>query len=178
MTLQIQRLGKTWLLPALILSMVGACAVPTPYQAAEKGYGYSDQRIEDNRYQLSFAGNSSTPRETVESYLLYRAAEVTIENGFDYFTIVQRDTERSTRYYYQSYYDDFGYYSSRRRRGYGRYVGPSYSSGTSYPISEYSSTADVLMFEGDKPADDVNAYDALDVLQRLKNVVLAPSPQE
>ena len=61
--------------------LIAACATSTPYGPAEngKGYGFSDQRIESNRYRITFRGNSVTSRETVENALLYRAAELTVE---------------------------------------------------------------------------------------------------
>ena len=73
---------------ALLVLLLAGCAVPTPYQPATKGYGYSEQQLESNRYRVTFSGNSVTPRDTVQNYLLYRAAEVTRESGHDYFTVV------------------------------------------------------------------------------------------
>ncbi len=55
--------------------------------------------IEANRYMVSFAGNTHTARDTVERYLLYRAAELTVQHGFDYFILADRDTDRRTRTY-------------------------------------------------------------------------------
>jgi hypothetical protein len=76
------------------LAALGACATATPYQAAHDGArGYTNQQIENDRWQVSFAGNSLTDRQTVETYLLYRAAELTDQNGFDHFRVVQRETE-------------------------------------------------------------------------------------
>lgn len=161
-------IARIWLIAVSTLFLLAACAKPTPYQPADGGYGYTDQEIEDRRYRVSFDGNASTPREQVENYLLYRAAELTVQNGFDHFIIVDRDLERSTRYYSHAYVDDFGFADYRSRRYDRRYIGPRYVSGSSYPIDEYSGTADILMAEGEKPADDPNAYDALNVLQRLQ----------
>src|SRR5918995_6473317 len=80
--------------PALVLGLlIAACAGgPTPYQQAQDGYGYSEQRIEENRYRVSFAGNSATTRQTVEDYLLYRAAELTVQTGHDWFEVADRST--------------------------------------------------------------------------------------
>lgn len=170
-----------WLLATPLLLILAACAVETPYMPSEGRYGYSEQPIEENRFRVTFTGNPSTPRETVQNYLLYRAAELTVQEGFDYFTIVDRDVERSTRYYSHAYVDDFGFgYHRHRHRGrYGhrRIFGPRYVSGSSYPINEYSGTADIVMSEGEKPADEPNAYDALDVLQRLQPAVQKPKPK-
>lgn len=164
--------GRPWLLAAPLLFLVSACAMETPYQPGEGRYGYKEQQIEENRYRVIFAGNPSTPRETVQNYLLYRAAELTVQNGFDYFTVVDRDTERSTRYYSQNYANDFGYSDRfRGRRSLRRFYRPSYYSSNAYPVSEYSSIADIVMAEGDKPEDEASAYDALDVLQQLQPLI-------
>lgn len=80
--------------------ILSACATTTPYQEATKPGsfdGYSQTVIENDRARVSFAGNSLTERETVENYLLYRAAELTSERGFDHFTLIESDTEKKTR---------------------------------------------------------------------------------
>ena len=57
---------------------------PTPYQpGAGRDLGYTESRIENDRYRIAFKGNSLTDRETVENYMLYRAAELTLQNGYD-----------------------------------------------------------------------------------------------
>jgi hypothetical protein len=163
-----------WLVAMSLAVLLGACSVPTPYQPSDGGYGYREQQIEDNRYRISFSGNPSTPRETVQNFLLYRAAELTVQNGFDYFTIADSDLERSTRYYSQGYVNDFGIYNYPGRRSLRRSYRPGFYSSNAYPINEYSSVADVIMAEGEKPGDDANAYDALDVLQQLQPLVRPP----
>jgi hypothetical protein len=62
---------------------LAACEMaPTPYQpATASAPGYSEMRIENDRYRVSFSGNSSTPRDVVETYMLYRAAELTLQSG-------------------------------------------------------------------------------------------------
>lgn len=80
-------------------SMLAACATATPYQQASKsGNGYENQQIENNRWAISFSGNSLTDRQTVETYLLYRAAELTKTNGYDHFQIVTRETDAETSF--------------------------------------------------------------------------------
>ena len=86
-----------------IAAMAGALAAcgsygPTPYQPGGGGArGFSETRIENDRWRISFKGNSLTNKETVENYMLYRAAELTLQNGFDTFTIVNRDTDKNSR---------------------------------------------------------------------------------
>src|SRR5437899_186277 len=119
---------------ALLLSSgLAACETATPYQPNVPGQaahgGYSEIRIEPNRWRVTFTGNSMTSRETVEGYLLYRAAELTLQSGADWFETVDRDTQRKTRTYvdpdplYHPWYGGgFGYWRPSwryRTRGYG-----------------------------------------------------------
>ena len=85
--------AMAWQLVVTLGVLLAACAgKPTPYQAAQGGFGYSEQQIEENRYRVSFAGNSATSRPTIEDYLLYRAAELTVQTGHDWFQVVDRNT--------------------------------------------------------------------------------------
>jgi hypothetical protein len=155
----------------VVLGVLAGCGQPTPYQPATSGYGYSEQQIEDNRYRVSFAGNDLTPAATVQNYLLYRAAELTLAKGYDYFTMVDRDVERSTVY---SGSADTGWRSGYMRRWDDDFIGGfGMSTYTARPIDRYTAYADIVMFEGAKPAGDVNAYDARDVLRQLDPTIQA-----
>ena len=164
--------------PILALVMAGAlagCAAhPTPYQAAATGggYGYGEQQVEANRFRVTFTGNSDTPRQWVENGLLYRAAEITKMNGFDYFIEVTRETEPVTRY--RTTYDDFdsGFGFHHRHFGFG--YGTSY--GDTYAITRYTAYADVVMMKGKKDPNDVKAYGADDVLQKLSPALYRGGP--
>lgn len=161
------------LLPIVVLGLLlAACAAPTRYQPADGGFGYSDQQIEDQRYRVAFAGNSVTPREVVQNYLLYRAAELTTEKGYDYFTVVREDLERSTTYRGSGFTNAPVFVDRHRATAWG--IGT--TSYTAYPIDSYAAFADIILHEGEKPEDDPNAYDAQDVLEQLgSTVVHAPA---
>jgi len=153
------------LLPVAVL--VAACATATPYKRMEDGTGYGDQKLEDNRYRVWFAGNSRTPRETVEDYVLYRAAEITLENGYDYFVLSDRQTDADT------------YTSSGISLGIGgiRFGGRSAISlgtGIGIPLgrdAEYYGQAEVTLMKGKKPPQDLAAYDARQVKNQLQRSV-------
>lgn len=79
---------------------LAACSSTTPYQEASKpgGFdGFSQTMIENDRARVSFGGNSLTERDTVENYLIYRAAELAVERGFESFTLTERNVEEKTR---------------------------------------------------------------------------------
>ena len=64
-----------------------ARAETTPYQpsSASRPYGYAETQLDVNRVRVSVAGNGETSRETVETYLLYRAAELTLDRDYARF---------------------------------------------------------------------------------------------
>lgn len=150
---------------------LSACALPTLYQPATDGYGFSQQQIEGNRFRVSFSGNSLTARETVENYLLYRAAELTLAQGGDYFVVVNRETEARSQY--DTGFDSYGGYG-----GYGPW-GHRHSfigAGSGRAITEYRAYADIVVYRGAKSPTEPNAYDARDVTARLAPTVVRPSP--
>ncbi len=106
------RFLKPVLLATAAALALSACATATPYGPAgpQSRYGYSEQRVDADRYRVSFAGNSVTSREQVEMSLLLRAAELTLESGHDWFATVNRATDRDVRltgtpdpFYYDRY---------------------------------------------------------------------------
>lgn len=163
-----------WLAVLTALLGLGACGTPTPYQPLTDGQGYAEQPIESDRYRVLFAGNSLTPRQTVDNYLLYRAAEITLAKGFDHFIVVEKDTERSTVYHATG--TALGGY-----RGYGRHYDDFtglgvFGSATSVPHSSYAAFANIVMRKGPKNPKEANAYDAREVLSRLEPRIMREPP--
>ena len=181
---------KTLAITAVAGLTLAACATATPYQPAgfngERG-GYAEQRLENDRYRVSFSGNSLTSREQVEMSLLLRSAELTAESGYDWFATVNRATDRDTRFVgspnpFYSRYNSF----------YGPYWGPSwryYRGGFWRPfdpwgpndfdvrqVDRYEASAEIVMGRGPKPAGDPNAFDAREVIQNLGPRVTRPMP--
>ncbi len=179
---------KKFFVPGLVaLALLGACATATPYQpATPNARGYSNQQIESNRWMVSFAGNSLTDRQTVETYLLYRAAELTSQNGYDYFRVVRRATDADknlvpvgTGYspYYGYFAPQYRFYSRHGRiyavpnpwAGFGDPFGPSQYR----EIQRYEASAEILMGRGPKP-DDPAYFDAQEVRQNLSTQIVLP----
>ncbi|WOR15763.1 hypothetical protein RYZ27_03685 [Hyphomonas sp. FCG-A18] len=178
------------------LVLLGACATVTPYQAAtDQKFGYTNQQVEDDRWQVSFAGNSLTDRQTVETYLLYRAAELTRQQGYDHFRVVQRDTEANRRVvpvgfgpdpYFSHFACDYrfygrygrlsrfhhpAFYGYRSRHG---FYDPFWGHPYDYrEIIRYEASSEILMGKGPKP-DDPAYFDAQDVLNNLGERIQRP----
>lgn len=160
------------LVVAMVIGAVACTTSPTPFQAADDGFGYSSQQIEDDRYRVSFAGNSATPRETVENYLLFRAAEITVESGHDHFTVVNEDIEA---------FGSGGSVSPRVGVGVGSGVSGNVGIGIGLstllgggPSPRYTAYADIVVAKGEKPAGDPNSYDARDLIERLQPSLVLP----
>ena len=61
--------------------LVAACASLSPYgpQIGGSGQGYSEQRIENDRWRVTYRGVGDPG--PVSDYALLRAAELTLQNG-------------------------------------------------------------------------------------------------
>ena len=70
-----------------------SCA--TTYNPKGIGGGFSEEKLENGNYEVSFQGNMHTSVQSVKKNLLRRCSEITIENGFDFFEIIEdkSDTE-------------------------------------------------------------------------------------
>ena len=170
-------------------ALLAGCATPTPYQplGAPTGIrgGFSEQQIESNRFRVMFAGNELTSRERVENYLLFRAAELTVQRGFDGFTLMDRDTDRRTRttvdrpfrtgpwgYWGPSwrYYGRFGW-RSWDPWGYDPFWGDTIDVRT---VDRFEATAEIVMFRG-KPRN-ARDFDAREVMRNLGPTIEPPPP--
>jgi hypothetical protein len=78
---------------------LGACASNPKYLPADtaNGYGHYSTRLEENRYRIVFNGRQSTSLNTTRDYALLRAAELTLQEGHDWFRIVDRETSSNSR---------------------------------------------------------------------------------
>lgn len=163
-------------LTILAAATLAACATQTPYGPADsRGYGFADQRIERDRYRISFRGNSLTTRGEVENALLLRAAEVTLENGYDHFIVVSDDTEKETRTRVSDLgprYGAFGYFGRGPFPYYARGYGwAGYNDFEVRESQRYTAVAYIKLGKGPKPASQIAAYDARQVQENLSATV-------
>ena len=179
------RFLKPVLLAATAALALSACATATPYGPAgvNSRFGYSEQRVDADRYRVSFSGNSVTSRDQVEMGLLLRSAELTVENGYDWFSTVNRATDRDTRYqtigdpFFNRYSPFWGpswrYYGPR---GWSRWNDPFWGRDDLdvRQIDRYEATTEIVMGRGAKPAGDANAFDAREVIANIGGSVTRP----
>lgn len=83
---------RTLTLSAAALALA-ACASLGPYapQTAPGGQGYAEQRLESNRWRVTYSGVGAPG--PVADLALRRAAELTVANGGEWFEVVQRYTD-------------------------------------------------------------------------------------
>lgn len=140
------------LLAAAGLLFATSAVALTPYQPANPSrspYGYAETQIEHNRVRVTFAGDSTTDRETVETYLLYRAAETTLARGYDHFVVLDHNVEETSEF---------------RSSGPPR---PPIAPRNYREVSRYQATSDIVLQRGPHAEGQANAYDARAVMANL-----------
>lgn len=184
---------------ALSPLMLAGCMTATPYQPyiPEGGPGthggFSEQQLAPDRFVVRFHGNEMAPRERVEGYLLYRAAELTLQRGYDWFLPVTRHTEHDVKTYVRpdSFYSPwYGYPYWRPYWGY--YRGGGFGWGYWDPwmggpfwhntvdvqtVEAFEATAEIIMNKGPIPMDEPSAMDARAVLAKLAPTIELPRPR-
>jgi len=162
---------KRLIVLAFSAAMLTACTTtPTLYapQSAPSGAGYSEYRLENGRYRVTFRGNPGAPINQVSDYVLLRSAELALRDGYDWFRVADRMTQQSgsgrgstlsvgggTSSY------DYG------RRGGGTSVG--LGLGTSFnlgPGPALSSSMEVVFGRG-QPPKDADVYDARAIVRTV-----------
>ena len=90
------------------LLTLGACASAPAYSPAQSanGVGYTDQRIENDRFRVTYRGGPRMSSAEVQDYTLMRAAQLTLDNGADWFEIINADTDADAK---RRYNTEYGY---------------------------------------------------------------------
>lgn len=166
-----------------VLLLVAGCATQTPYKPAEARdkEGYTETRLGENRYRISFVGNSATPAETVKDYALLRAAELTLQEGYSWFSVAERDKDEKQRASTSvgTGFSTPGFTSVYQRCGVLRcQTAVSYTPGfsTGFGVSSTTTTSSYKysfeVFMGKPPMPkDVNNYDARELVSSLRQLL-------
>jgi hypothetical protein len=164
---------------ALVLgALLAGCAEEPPYYGpkdADHSTGYTDEQLAQNRYRVTYSGNSATPRETVENFLLLRAAQVTQQAGAHYFMFDMRDTKARTTYWTT----EFGPWPGWGGPRFGWYWHSwPYGDDTAEtrPVTRYNAYAEIVLLTDPEAAKEPRAIEAQSVIQHLGPIVAPPPP--
>jgi len=173
-------------------AVLAACATSTPYQpigAGDAGKGYYETELEPGRWTATFMGNSVTDPDTVETYLLYRCAELTLAHGYDWFRTVGRHAALKAESYgpapetrptvappSAAWGPSWRY---RAREGWiGGWTWHSWdpreadASSKARTATGYAASAEIVMGRGPKPQDGGETFDAREVVDALRPTVI------
>lgn len=160
---------RNFALAAALLLAACATAPPPPYAAApsSSAAGYSETQIESTRYFVSFRAPRGADAAVLQDYALLRAAELTLQNGREWFWVDRRTSDTIRGSSGPSLGVGVGGGS------YGGHGGGSVGVGVNIPIGPQSgersrgATLEIRFGQGPKP-DDANAYDARSTAENLR----------
>lgn len=162
---------KNATLAAAAAIILGACVTATPYKPATGGInseGYSDTRIEPGKYRVGFRGNTSTDRATVENYILLRASELTLADGFGHFIVIDEDEGSLSNFNSTGFNNGFG--GGFRGGGFrgGSFGGGGISSSRTRERRKFDISVIIQAFPGAKSDENYQAYNADAVVENLR----------
>ncbi len=160
------------ILSAAVLLLLSACATaPPPYGPAPAtgAAGYSETQIESNRYFVTFRAPVGASAALLQDYALLRAAELTLQNGREWFWVDRRTVDQEA-----SHPSGPSVGVGIGAGSWGGHGGGSVGVGVNFPLgggqpqqSARAATLEIRFGEGPKP-DDANAYDARAISTNLR----------
>ncbi len=155
---------KQILAPIAACLALAACATaaPTVYapQAGPRASGFSDMRIEADRYRVTYRGGNGAGINQVADYALLRAAEITVAQGYEWFMITDQFTQGEAGRGPQV---SVGGGST----SFGRSSALGLGLGTSFDLSggpQLTRNIEIKLGKGEKPG---TGYDATDIIRTI-----------
>ena len=127
----------------LIVACLSGCAMTTPYGPASESWkgGYENTKLADDQFNVAFYANGFTSPVRAKDYFLYRCAELTQQQGYDYFVVISGDMIVN--------------YSV---------VGSGSGAST---VSKPSYSGTIKLRKGKTPANNPNAYSAKEIIKNI-----------
>lgn len=75
----------------IIIGLIGALALvacASSYGPSSMTGGFAERQLREGVWRVEYNGNGYTSEETVQTYWLYRSAELALEQGYDGFQII------------------------------------------------------------------------------------------
>lgn len=151
---------------ALAIGSLTGCA--TPYQPRGVQGGYSERRLGNDTFLVEFKGNGKTAQAVVSNMMLYRCAELTLQNKYDVFVVRKPGTPVTSAPSLQQMSDTEGSPELEDMRV-SRVAIPIYV--PAHTITSYSALVELQMSRQRDLPSDVRVWDARLVMGALKDVV-------
>lgn len=156
------------LLPILLILLAG-CGQPTSYHPSDADTGYVDRSLGEGRWEVSFTANALTSQQRLKQYLLYRAAEITLDTGNDGFVVLDEHPGRgrlsgikvegdAPRRPYEFEHNHLWFDSRSFVEG--------YTTTVYEPTSRYTGTIVFRVFKGEPPPEGA-VFDAREIIRTL-----------
>lgn len=138
----------------------------TSYQKKGLSGGYSEIQLDENVFKVSFQGNGYTKPDRAADFTLLRSAELTLENGFQYFAIIDENNHTS----HGTYTTPTTSHTTANAQVSGNYVHGNATTtttgGQTYIISKPSSSNTIVCFK-EKP-ESVFTYNASYIYKNVR----------
>jgi len=151
-------------LTLVIIASTFLVGCATSYQPMGSSGGYEETRLDENVFLVHFRGNRYTKMERTQDFAFLRAAELTIQSGYNYFAVLKSDTSIVDSTHTRSTTDE----TRRMRRGDGSYTAATTMTHDAYTISTLHATITVVCFK-EKPKGWATILDAAFVARSIKN---------
>jgi hypothetical protein len=149
----------------LFFLIIAGCSTPYQQIGTNVAGGYYSERIDANRFEVSFVANGFTTPQKASDFALLRSAEITLEYNFSYFTIDgQGDLSRTSTIHMGSTSTTSGTVSP-----YGTYTGVTNTTYNDVPVHKPGTRLTITCYEAlpnDKHIGRV--YEAKIVAQELR----------
>lgn len=157
---------KKWFLTLSIIFLISGCA--TKYQTTGFTGGYSETRLDDNIFNVSFRGNGFTSRERTSDFNLLRSAELSLKNGFNYFIIISSKKHTNYSTYTSSTYSTTNYSGTTYGNNFNGTANTTTTGGETYNIAKPSSSNTIVCFK-EKPNINGVIYNAKYISKSIKD---------
>lgn len=152
---------------AILIGIIFMSGCATGYKSVRFTGGYSDTKLQDDVYEVSFKGNGYTGRDKAKDFALLRASEVALNNGYKYFVILEGENTTKTQMYttpvQANTYGNVNMYGNT-----GTYSGTTHYSGGQTFIAHKPQTSLTIKCLKEKPtASEVFVYDAVQIKENL-----------
>lgn len=162
---------KTFTIAGAVLLLSACATTSTIGETSAVESSFQEMEITANRYRISYFGNSAESRETTEDYLLYRAAELTLDKGYDYFSLSKEDVEHHALYEAVTCPVETGHMShdfESQYRGFPYYAyGFDWAGSCDADVTPYSALTFVTMYKPETPQYGGKTFIARQVLKEL-----------